>query len=667
MKMHSMQVLMVVLSLGAVSLPIRADTTQPIPPTDFARRSPYGTPGMSPNGEYLALSVHGAAESDKYEIGVFHLPDMKPVSRLDMPDQTVPLKIIWTSNTRLIVIPAKQVGWLDEPLRTGDLIAADYDGSHQQSMYGWRARHAHGLPWAPGFFSGLPPKANGHFYWTVTTNNSDKASEGRSEIFDVDAETGSAVSMGSINDDGMQFVVYDGVARIAYGVDDQNKPLLFERDSKDQPWRKLTLSARTAIPLRISADGNQVYWRYSVDGGPDTLAVSNFNFSGLKILASDSFGSVEEVFWTPYPQKPFAVMIDTGHPHAIYVDDDDTATIHKALSQQFPDLLVRFAAVSEDGTRVLVKADSDKDPGLYALFTLNPVTFTPLFKEAPWIDPARMATRLPIRFTASSGQTLDGYLTLPAQGSKLPLVLLPHGGPIGIRDGWDYDAWAQFLASRGYAVLQVNYRGSAGRGNNFLMSGYKQFGTGIQQDLLDGVHWAIEQGYADKDKVCIFGGSFGGYSALMAPIRAPGTFKCAVDFAGISDYNIELDKSDTQRTERGRSYLTQAVGADNATIEAISPIYHLDQFNVPVLIVHGEKDPRVPLKNATELRAALDKAGKPYEWLVKPKELHGFYSDADNIDFLQHLQDFLAKYLGTDRPTTGIGSTGKSAPNMNRG
>jgi dipeptidyl aminopeptidase/acylaminoacyl peptidase len=374
----------------------------------------------------------------------------------------------------------------------------------------------------------------------------------------------------------------------------------------------------------------------------------------LKILASDSFGSVGEVLWTPYPRKPFAVTIDTGRPRTIYLDDDNSATIHKALSEQFPDLLIRFAAMSEDGSRVLVQADSDRDPGLYALFTLNPVSFTPLFKPAAWIDPAQMAPRVPIRFAASDGQTLDGYLTLPAKGSKLPLVLLPHGGPIGVRDGWDFDPWPQFLASRGYAVLQVNYRGSSGRGPDFQHAGYRQFATGIQQDLLDGVHWAIAQGYADKDKVCVFGASFGGYSALMAPIRAPQAFKCAIDYAGVSDYAIELADSDTQRTERGRSYLALAVGTDDAAIKAVSPIDHLDQFNVPVLIVHGEKDPRVPVKNATELRHALDQAGKPYEWLLKPDELHGFYSEADNTELLERMQAFLDKYLaGQGAPGDG--------------
>lgn len=665
MKISCVYTLMVVVGFIAAPLSARAETGAAIPAASFAKHSPFGIPSMSPNGEYLAVSVHvttDATDTGKYEVGVFHLPDMKPVSRMDMAAQTVPAQIAWISDTRLIVIPANQLGWLDAPQPTGEFFTVNYDGSDQRSMDKLlRTVHANGLQVGPGIFSGLPPKPNGHFYWTMYSNSSDKFSEGRSQIYDVDGESGDAVSIGDINQFGMQFFAHDDIARIAYGMDDQNKPLLFARDDKDRPWHKVTVSAHSIIPLQISDDGTQVYWKYSADGGPYALAVSNLDLTGLKILASDNFGSVSEVLWTPYPHKPFAAIVNTGHPRTIYVDDSNSATIHKALSQQFPDLLIRFAATNEDGSRILVYGASDRDPGTYSLFTLNPVTYTPLFRKATWINPAEMSPREPIRFTSSDGQPLDGYLTMPPRGSKLPLVLLPHGGPIGVRDNWDYDAMAQFLASRGYAVLQVNYRGSNGRGPDFESAGYKQFGSGIQQDLLDGVRWAIAQGYADKDRVCVFGMSFGGYSALMAPIRSPGTFKCAIDFAGISDYAIELNKSDTQETVFGRNYLYNAVGRDDASIKAVSPIDHIDQFNVPVLIVHGEKDPRVPIKNATELRDALDKAGKPYEWLVKPKELHGFYSEANNTQFLEHMQAFLAKYIGPDGATTASNASNQSS------
>jgi dipeptidyl aminopeptidase/acylaminoacyl peptidase len=617
-----------------------------IPASDFARPQQLSLPTLSPDGEYVAASVRDKVDADddnRYAIGVFHVPDMKAVSRMDMPEHYVPSMIRWVSNTRLIVLPSKQIGSLEVPVEGGNLIAVNFDGSHPKKMF---IREQSGTK---GELGGLPAKRNGHFYWVDYRDSSDQIKEGTSTLYDVDAEsdTTKIVKIAKINMFGMRFLLYDGVALIAYGQDDQHRQVIMSSKGKDLPWQTVPIDTYLT-PLRISDDGMLVYWRISAHGGPYTFAISKLDLSDMKVIAADDFGDIdgEDVEWTPYPRKPFAATLRTGLPKTIYLDDDNSATIHKALSEQFPHYAIRFAGSSEDGSRVLVFAYSDKDPGFYALFTLSPVSLNVLFRVMPWIHPEQMAARQPIRFKARDGLVLDGYLTMPAQGKNLPLVLLPHGGPFDERDDWSFDPWAQFLASRGYAVLQVNYRGSGGRGPDFKFAGYKQISTGIQQDLLDSVHWAIDNGYANKDRVCVFGASFGGYSALMAPIRAPGMFKCSIDFAGVSDYAIEFDKSDTQESAYGRNYFEQAIGTDPANVKAISPINQLDQFNVPVLIVHGEKDPRVPLKNATELRSALDKAGKPYEWLVKPKELHGFYSEANNTEFLEHMQAFLAKYIG---------------------
>jgi dipeptidyl aminopeptidase/acylaminoacyl peptidase len=633
-----------------------------IPASDFARPAQITLPSLSPDGQYIAASVRDKVDADdgsKYTVGVFHVPDMKPVGRMMLQPSTIPLQIIWTSNTRLIILTAKEVGWLEGPAKIADLISVNADGSNQHSMFGWGTRNGRGLPFGRGGFSGLPPTPNGHFYWTSSTNNDNISAKGTasvirihgpsdmvSDVFDVDSETGDAKLIGTFSKPGMQFVIHDDTARIAYGVDDHDHRMVFIRDNADQPWRQI--DGTSAVPLRISEDGTHAYWLYGPNGAPDALAYANLDLSNLKILASDNFGGIgaQDVSWTPYPQKPFAATVETGRPKTIYVDDDNWATIHKALSEQYPDYAIKFAGMSGDGTRVLVYAYSDKDPGFYALFTLTPVSLTPLFRVLPWIDPHQMASRQPIRFKTRDGLDLDGYLTMPAKGKNLPLVILPHGGPIDIRDKWNYDAWPQFLANLGYAVLQVNYRGSAGRGKGFRLAGYRQFGTGIQQDLIDAVHWAVDQGYADKNRVCTFGASFGGYSALMLPIRSPGTFKCAIDYAGVSDFTIIRDDPEQQHSDYAHNVFNEQIGLDDQTIKAISPLYHLDDFNVPVLIVHGEKDPRVPVKNAEVLRDALEKSGKPYEWLVKPKELHGFYSEADNTDFLQQMQAFLAKYLG---------------------
>ncbi|EQD29867.1 prolyl oligopeptidase family protein, partial [mine drainage metagenome] len=188
---------------------------------------------------------------------------------------------------------------------------------------------------------------------------------------------------------------------------------------------------------------------------------------------------------------------------------------------------------------------------------------------------------------------------------NLPLVLLPHGGPIGIRDRWAYlddaEQLAGFLANRGYAVLQVNYRGSGGRGQNFARLGWRQFATGIQSDLVDGVKWAIAKGYVDPNRICVFGASFGGYSSLMQPIVAPKLYKCAIDYAGVSDWRIEMDRSVYSHLRSGNTSFAQYVG-DRADAKAISPLFMLDRFNVPVLIMQGGADNIVPPQNAERLR-----------------------------------------------------------------
>lgn len=628
---------------------------------DFARHAPISQPAISPDGKHLAVSVHN--DDGSYQLGVLSLPDLKPVSRLNMAPRTVPVNITWVSDTRVALGLAEEDGTLEAPQGTGEVVAVDYDGSHKRVLYSWRVRDTKGtnmnvlsMERGAGFIAGTPLQLNGHIYIQVspfrTHASTGKRDSGRSLIYDVDSTTGRAVQMGEIGEAGMSFVLHNDVARFAYGSnqDDPYQLDVYSRDSASSPWKKLppSVTGKRMVPMHISADGTHLYSLYSATGGPDQFVVSNLDGSDRKVLAQDDFASVAGVMWTPYPYQPYAVVFDTAKPRIQYLDDSSVyAQISKALSAKFPDEFITFSSMSHDGSQLVVNARSDRDPGTVALFDRTSMNLKPLFRALPWIDPQQMVARQPIEFTASDGTRIAGFLTMPAGNDKnAPLVLLPHGGPIGVADSWFYDPWSQFLANRGFAVLQVNYRGSGGRGTDFEHSGYKQFGTGIQQDLIDGVKWAVAQGHADPRRVCVFGASFGGYSSLMAPIRAPDMFKCAVDYAGVSNYAIELHRSDTRRSASGRNYFEQAIGTDDATIHAISPIYHLDRFNIPVLIIHGKDDPRVPYQNATELRTALDKAGKPYEWLVRDKEQHGFYSEANNLAFYQTLEAFLNKYIG---------------------
>jgi dipeptidyl aminopeptidase/acylaminoacyl peptidase len=233
-----------------------------------------------------------------------------------------------------------------------------------------------------------------------------------------------------------------------------------------------------------------------------------------------------------------------------------------------------------------------------------------------------------------------------AAGARLPMVLLPHGGPHDVADEWFFDPDAQFLASRGYAVLQVNFRGSNGRGLSFRHAGYRQWGGKIQDDLVDGVRWAIGQGEVDAKRICVYGASFGGYSALMLAAREPGMFRCAVGYAGVYDLNQMASTGEAKASKRLRATLARTIGTDKAELDRYSPAMQAERITIPVLLVHGGKDKRAPLAQAEAMRAALVKAGHPPEWLVAPNEGHGFYDTRNVTEFYQRLEAFLARHLG---------------------
>lgn len=630
-------------------LPAVASATDTIPVEAFARLASLSMPRLSPDGQHIAIRMDNG---DNHALVIYAVADMsKPVSMLRMPKYQVPLDVEWVSPTRLVVEKGEQFGSIDAPRSTGEILATNVDGSHQDYLYGYKAGFGSrgGTRQADegwGSIDGLPEKANGHFYLGEQLWNDEKTSR----LFDVDAMKNVRHPIGEINVGNMNFMVSPaGKAQFAFGTNDQFQYVAYQRIN-DQ-WAKLG-EDRTGMhfaPFATAPDGQHIYAMYSAQGGPDELIEQQLDGGDSKVLAKDAFGNVNDLQWTAPPRQPFAAITATGTPRPIYTNPNlPAAKLYMAISQKFPGEFVDFINYSEDGRELLFSVSSDRDPGTYYLIDTTHYKVRKLFAAAPWIDPAKMAERVPMRFKASDGLELEAILTVPngAPMHNLPMVLLPHGGPHGISDDWFYDNDAQFLASRGYLVLQVNYRGSGGRGVDFEHAGYLKWGTRIQEDLIDGVKWAEAQQYADPARVCVYGGSFGGYSALMSVIRAPKLFKCAIGYAGIYDLAMMYKKGDIRTHASGRSYLTHVIGKDDADLAANSPDKLADQIDVPVLLIHGEDDQRAPFAQAKAMRAALDVAHKPYEWLVKPNEGHGFYTEADNTDRLNTMQAFLAKYIG---------------------
>ncbi|ACB73991.1 S9 family peptidase [Opitutus terrae] len=322
--------------------------------------------------------------------------------------------------------------------------------------------------------------------------------------------------------------------------------------------------------------------------------------------------------------------------------DPAWARIYGSLKQTFPGKQIVIVDSTEDLKIHAVFVYSDREPGTYYLFDAATPVITPLGRVNPMIDPEKMADREPIKYQARDGLEIHGYLTRPAgqKDRKHPLVLLPHGGPFGIRDSWDFDPEAQFLANRGYAVLQVNYRGSGGYGARFQESGKHQWGRKMQDDLTDAVAWAIEEGITVKDRVAIYGASYGGYAALAGLVFTPELYRCGINYVGVSDLRI-LVRPNEQKGRFFDLFTREWIGSDGNDLWERSPLAHVENIRVPSMHAYGENDPRVDIGHWTQLESELKKYDKPYVYLRERDEGHGFENEQSRIKFYAALERFL--------------------------
>jgi dipeptidyl aminopeptidase/acylaminoacyl peptidase len=317
-----------------------------------------------------------------------------------------------------------------------------------------------------------------------------------------------------------------------------------------------------------------------------------------------------------------------------------------------------FSVVSRDlaDTKWIVAFDLDNAPVSYYVYDRATKKAGFLFTNRPKLEKFKLAAMKPGSFQSRDGLTIHAYLTLPVDKDpkNLPLILNVHGGPWG-RDTWGLDNEAQWMANRGYAVLQINFRGSTGYGKAFLNAGDREWGAKMHDDILDSKQWAIAQGYADPNRICIYGGSYGGYATLVGVAFTPAEFTCGVDIVGPSNL-VTLLKSIPPYWEPVRALFRQRVGHEETQkdfLESRSPLFKAGQIQVPLLIAQGANDPRVKQAESDQIVAAMRKNAKPVEYIVFPDEGHGFARPENRLKFYAAAEMFLAKYLGgTAQPPT---------------
>ncbi len=313
-------------------------------------------------------------------------------------------------------------------------------------------------------------------------------------------------------------------------------------------------------------------------------------------------------------------------------------------------------SMSDDGRYWLFGVRSPTDPGAYYVYDRQTGAMTLAANRHPDLTPKRLATMEAFKYRARDGMMIPAYLTHPPgapAGKALPLIVMPHGGPEA-RDSLDFDIWAEFFATRGYLVLQPNFRGSAGYGRKYAEAGYGQWGGKMNDDITDGVQQLIKSGRADKSRICIFGASFGGYAALYGGAKTPDLYKCVASFAGVADLNalVEWEHSTKGHESRYR-YAVRSIGdpsKEGARLAAASPVTYASGYKLPVLLIHGADDPSVPVAQSKLMQAALSKAGKDVRLVVYPHEGHTDWTPTDEQAALTEIAAFIETHIDPAGP-----------------
>lgn len=326
--------------------------------------------------------------------------------------------------------------------------------------------------------------------------------------------------------------------------------------------------------------------------------------------------------------------------------DPEMKKVQGQLDKALPDNVNEIRSRSRDGSRLLVQSRSASNPGTYFILDRKTKRMSPVLTPYAKIDPDIMSPTTSLSYAARDGLRIPAYLTLPTgkPNKQLPLIVMPHGGPF-IRDTWEFDVFVQFLASRGYAVFQPQFRGSTGYGKSFVEKGYGQWGRAMQDDLDDGLDHLIKAGTVDPRRVCMVGASYGGYAALWGAIRNPERYRCAASIAGVTDLDAQLkaNRKSFSATRYFRSWRTKVEGEQKVDLATVSPLPQAGRLRVPVFIAHGEKDTVVPVKQGHLMVDALRRQRAEVTSVFYPKSGHNLEGEGDLADYLGRLEAFLKK------------------------
>lgn len=612
--------------------------SQPPPLEDFFKDPSFDQIVISPTGKRVAALSKWKEHLNLY---VIDLKTKRPtqLTGLDTIDIT---GVHWVGDDRL-VFSTRDDGFL-----TGGLYSIDADGSHSRVLGESIQQQENEGKTIIRETSFLDRYCNSTDEILVLSNERRLFD---SDVYRMNVHTG-AKQMVARNPGHIEHWVADGTGAVRAGFGAEGRDLfLIYRDTADGEWREIKrwdFMKGGIEPLAFDQANKLLYVLSSLDRNTDALCL--YDPAAGKIereLYADNTYDMETVILSRSDRSLLGYRFHGERPEWVWTDPA-MKKLQALVDQELPGTKNLFFSRSEDNAWVVIDACSDRDPGTFYLLNTRGLTMEKLVSRMGWIKFAQMAEMKPIQYQARDGMTIHGYLTLPVgmDPHSLPLIVNPHGGP-WVRDEWGFDPEVQFFASRGYAVLQTNFRGSTGYGGKFLTAGYGQWGLAMQDDITDGVRWVISQGIVDPKRIAIYGASYGGYAAMAGLAFTPELYRCGINYVGVTDIELLL-KTIPKAWESTRAQMEAMTGnakRDRERLRATSVLLNADKIRVPVFFAYGELDDRVDMKHATKLASKLKANHIPVEWMVRSDEGHGYHHWDNKIGFYRAAKKFLARNL----------------------
>jgi dipeptidyl aminopeptidase/acylaminoacyl peptidase len=602
----------------------------------FSSLPSYTGVDISPDGKMI--SVITKMPDDKKGLTIFDAEDLSLINTITLTNDEEISSYYWVNNTRILI----RVGYYDKKNgrgSAGEYFSINFDSTKPAYVFGMRSRNSKTKKsvldkMSAGYVENILEDDDKHVVISVypfsKSNTGTFATSVRLNIYNGQQKKlgKSPLAGGQVRTDSK------GIPRFVNGSDADNNSVTMYRASKKDDWEVLSKTPYgegEVFPVNISKDGSTIHTL-------DSTETSTYQLKKINTITGES----EVVFHHPkfdaYPQiiddVVLGATINPGYSQAYWFEIDSPLqnSILQAVNafngnvDVFDTKEVGIVALTKARDKaILAIRDSVSSPKYY-LYDMEKGQMKYLLTMWPEIDDSGLEEEVPFNFKNSDGVVIHGYYTRAKNQQKdqaVPMIVVPHGGPHA-RDSWGFDPDTHIFSQAGYAVLKVNFRGSTGYGKEFTKMGFGEWGADTQQDIIEATEWAIDEGIADPNKIGIFGGSFGGYSAAMAPMLRPDLYKSSVAYIGVFDLEMLYNEGDIRGIKWGGKYLDKTLGTDPEKIKAMSPVLQADKLQAPIIIVSGKEDQRAPVEHAYALAEALKKAGKEHELIIVPKEGHGF-------------------------------------------